>query len=115
MMDKLKLAAAVLIVAIGVGAFYFLAGKPDLIRVLALLAAVGVAVAVALQSTQGQAAWAFAKEARQELRKVVWPARKETVQVTLVVFAMVVLVALFLWGVDWLLLKGVKALTGQGA
>ncbi|UCH54269.1 MAG: preprotein translocase subunit SecE [Pseudomonadota bacterium] len=115
MMDKLKLVAAVLIVAIGVGAFYYLSDKPDLIRVLALLAAIAVAVAVALQSTPGKAAWEFAKESRQELRKVVWPARKETVQVTLVVFAMVVVIALFLWGVDWILLKGLQALTGQRA
>lgn len=115
MADKLKLVAAVLIVAIGIAAFYYLGDKPDLIRVLALLAAIALAVVVAYQSAPGKAAWEFAKESRQELRKVVWPARKETVQVTLVVFGLVVLVALFLWVVDWALLKALKALTGQGA
>jgi preprotein translocase subunit SecE len=50
-----------------------------------------------------------------ELRKVVWPTRKDTVQITLVVVAMVVFVALFLWIIDWGLLAAVKALTGQGA
>ncbi len=115
MADKLKLLAAVLIVAIGIAVFYYLGDKPDLIRVLALLAAIALAVVVAYQSAPGKAAWEFAKESRQELRKVVWPARKETVQVTLVVFGLVVLVALFLWVVDWVLLKALKALTGQGA
>jgi preprotein translocase subunit SecE len=115
MADKLKLIFAVLIVAIGIGAFYYLGDKPDLVRVLTLLAAGAVAVAVALQTTQGKAAWEFAKGARLELRRVVWPTNKETMQVTLVVFVLVVLVSLFLWAVDWGLLKLVQTLTGQGA
>jgi preprotein translocase subunit SecE len=80
-----------------------------------VLAAVVVAAVVALQSAPGKAALEFAKGARQELRKVVWPERKETMQMTLIVFAMVVVIALFLWVVDWGLLKLVRSLTGQGA
>jgi preprotein translocase subunit SecE len=114
MADKLKLVVAVLIIAIGVGAFYYFADKPDVVRALIVLAACGLAVAVALQSTQGRAAWEFAKGARQELRKVVWPPNKETVQVTLIVFVLVILIAIFLWGVDWGLHKAVRLLTGQG-
>jgi preprotein translocase subunit SecE len=115
MADKLKLLAAVLIFAIGVGGFYYFGDKPDYLRVAMVLVAAGIAVAVALQTTVGRAALEFAKGSRQEMRKVVWPERKEATQMTLVVFAMVVLVALFLWVIDWGLLKIVRALTGQGA
>ena len=115
MADKLKLVLAVLIVVGGIGGFYYFGDKPDLVRVATLLAAGALAVAVAMQTAVGTAAWEFAKGSRQELRKVVWPAHKETVQMTLVVSALVVLVALFLWFVDWGLLKIVRALTGQGA
>jgi len=114
MADKLKLVVAVLIVGIGVGAFYYLGDKPDLVRVLAILAACGVAAAVALQTSQGRAAWEFAKGSRAELRKVVWPSNKETAQVTLVVIVLVILVAIFMWGVDWFLHKAITLLTGQG-
>ena len=110
--DNLKLALAVLILAGGIVGFYYLETQSDLVRVLAVLAAVGVAAGVALLSAPGQAAWEFAKGARTELRKVVWPSSKETFQVTLMVFVIVILIALFLWVVDWGLLEIVTALTG---
>ena len=110
--DKLKLGLAVLILAGGIGAFYYLGDKPDLVRVGAMLGAAVLAVVVAMQSAQGKAAWEFAKGSRMELRKVVWPSNKETMQVTLVVLGLVILIALFLWLVDWILLEGVQALTG---
>lgn len=114
MADKLKLTLAMLVVIIGIGGFYYLGDKPDLIRLATLLAAAAVAVVVAMQSAAGRDAWEFAKGARMELRKVVWPARRETMQMTLVVFVLVILVALFLWAVDWALLKLLQAVTGQG-
>ena len=80
-----------------------------------VLGAAGLAALVALQTAMGRAAWEFAKISRQELRKVVWPTRKETMQVTLVVFGLVVVAALFLWVVDWGLLKMMKVITGPGA
>ncbi len=115
MADILKIFAAVLILAVGIGGFYYFGDKPDWLRVLMVLGAAALAALVALQTAMGRAAWEFAKVARQELRKVVWPTRKETMQVTLVVFGLVVLVALFLWIVDWGLLKMMRVLTGPGA
>jgi preprotein translocase subunit SecE len=111
----LKLFAGVLILAIGIGGFYYFGNQPDWARVLMVLVAVGVGALVAAQTAVGRATWEFAKVSRQELRKVVWPTRKETMQVTLVVFGLVVLVALFLWVVDWGLLKIMRVLTGPGA
>ncbi|KPK72550.1 MAG: hypothetical protein AMJ84_03885 [Acidithiobacillales bacterium SM23_46] len=115
MADILKIFAAVLILAVGIGGFYYFGDKPDWLRVLMVLGAAALAALVALQTAMGRAAWEFSKVARQELRKVVWPTRKETMQVTLVVFGLVVLVALFLWIVDWGLLKMMRVLTGPGA
>jgi preprotein translocase subunit SecE len=62
-----------------------------------------VAGAVALQTTRGQAFFELAKEARIEIRKVVWPTRQETTQTTLIVVAVVLVMALLLWGLDALL------------
>jgi preprotein translocase subunit SecE len=111
--DRIKLLLAVLALAAGIGGYYYLGDKAMLLRVVVLLGALIVTVAIAMQTTIGRSAWAFAKEAQVELRKVVWPSRKETVQVTLLVVAMVVIASLFLWIVDWGLLAAVKALTGQ--
>ncbi len=84
----------------------------------ALRAAVGivvlaVALLLALQTSAGRQVWIFAKGARIELRKVVWPTRQETIQTTLVVVAMVVFAALVLWGFDTLFFWLVGWLTGQ--
>lgn len=115
MADKIKIALAAIIVVAGVVAFYYLGDRPAIVQWGALLVAVAVAIVVFAQTAAGKATWEFAKSARGELRKVVWPSNKETIQVTLVVFGMVVLVALFLWVVDWGLLKTMRALTGRGA
>ena len=111
--DKIKLAAAVLIVAIGIGAFYYFGDQSGLSRGLILLGAATTAIMLAMFSTPGQAAWGFSRESYRELQKVVWPTRKETLQMTLVVIVIVLVAALFLWIVDWGLLKIVKAVTGQ--
>ena len=110
--DKLKLILAVLIVISGIGGFYYFGDKAELIRWAALLAAFVVAIILAAPTALGRSAWEFIKGARLELRKVIWPTKKETMQVTLVVFVMVVLVAVYMWVIDWGLHKIVKVVTG---
>jgi preprotein translocase subunit SecE len=110
--DKLKLILAVLIVAGGIGGFYYFDDKPDLVQVAIILAAAVLAVVVVAPTEFGRSAWEFTKGARLELRKVVWPARKETMQVTLIVFVMVILVAVYMWAIDWGLHKIVRVVTG---
>ena len=101
--DLLKwLVVAALVIAGVVGNQYFSA-EPILYRVLALLVVAVVAGFVALQTSKGQAFWVLAKEARVEIRKVVWPTRQETTQTTLIVVAVVLVMSLLLWGVDSLL------------
>jgi preprotein translocase subunit SecE len=96
------LLVALLVVAAVVGNQYFSA-EPILYRVLALLVVAAVAGFVALQTAKGQAFSLLAKEARVEIRKVVWPTRQETTQTTLIVVAVVLVMALVLWGLDSLL------------
>lgn len=114
MWDKTKLAIAVLLFAAGVVGFYFFADQALLYRVLGLLVIAGVSLAIAVQTQPGAEAWGFGRTAMVEVRKVVWPSRKETVQTTLLVFVMVVIVGLMLWLFDTLLLWVVRTLTGQG-
>ncbi|MGU0694172.1 preprotein translocase subunit SecE [Pseudomonas aeruginosa] len=101
--DLLKwLLVAVLVVVAVVGNQYFSA-QPILYRVLGILVLVVIAAFLALQTAKGQAFFSLAKEARVEIRKVVWPSRQETTQTTLIVVAVVLVMALLLWGLDSLL------------
>lgn len=113
MTEKIKLALALLLVAAGLGAFYMLAEQAMVLRVLAVIVGLGAAVAIMLTTSMGQAAFAFSKDSLAEARKVVWPTRKETIQTTLAVFALVVVMGIFLWIVDVGLLWGVKFLMGR--
>ena len=111
-MDTVKLALAVLMLAAGIGGFYYYEAYSLLLRVLGLLAVAGVAVAVVMQTMVGRKVWSFASDARTEVRKVVWPSRQETIQTTLIVFAMVLVMGIILWLVDMALMAIVRSVTG---
>ncbi|AFN79456.1 preprotein translocase subunit SecE [Stutzerimonas nitrititolerans] len=98
---KWLVVAALVVVAV-VGNQYY-AAEPILYRVIALLVVAVVAALVALQTAKGRASFTLLKEARVEIRKVVWPTRQETTQTTLIVLAVVLVMALLLWGLDSLL------------
>jgi preprotein translocase subunit SecE len=98
--DKAKLAGAAVLLVGGVAAFYLL-GKQDLwLRALALIALLAAAVAMFFTSESGKQLIAFGKDSIRETKKVVWPTRKEAVQMTGYVFAFVFVMALFLWVTD---------------
>lgn len=111
-MDTVKLLVSVLMLGGGIAVFYYLEAQPLWVRLLGLLAVVGVAVFVALQSVPGRSIWNFAVASRTEVRKVVWPSRQETVQTTLIVFAMVLIMGIVLWLFDMLLMAIVRGVTG---
>ena len=113
-MDTAKLAVSVALIVAGIYAFYYFEAYSALLRVIGLLAVVGAAVAVAYQTAIGRRIWQFSLDSRMEVRKVFWPSRQETIQTTLIVFAMVLVVGVVLWLFDMLLMTIVKALTGQG-
>jgi preprotein translocase subunit SecE len=101
--DLLKWLVVVILVVVGVVGNQYYSAQPILYRVLALLAIAAVAAYVGLQTGKGKAFFVLAKEARAEIRKVVWPTRQETTQTTLIVVAVVLVMALLLWGLDSLL------------
>jgi len=98
--DKAKLAAAAVLLLGSFVAFYLLSGKGAVAQWGALLVGVAAAVAVFGVSEPGRHLVAFGRESWRETKKVVWPARKEAIQMTAYVFAFVVVMALFLWLTD---------------
>ena len=102
-LDSIKWLLVVAIVAAGVGGNMYFGAQSLLYRVIALLVLGVIAGFVALQTTKGAEFWKLAKEARVEIRKVVWPTRQEATQTTLIVLAFVLLTALILWGLDSLI------------
>jgi preprotein translocase subunit SecE len=101
--DKAKLVLAGAAVVAGVVGFYALAGQATLIRAAALIGGLVLAIAFAWTSYQGRVFIGFASESVKETKKVVWPSRREAMQITGVVFGFVLVMALFLWGTDKLL------------
>lgn len=98
--DLLKWLVVAALVVLGVVGNQYYSAEPILYRVLALLIMAAAAAFVALQTVKGQAFFGLVKEARVEIRKVVWPTRQETTQTTLIVVAVVLVMALLLWGLD---------------
>ena len=91
-LDSLKLGVAVLILGGGIYAFYHFEEQLLVLRVLALLAVAGISIFIAAQSAMGKSILGFISGAQREVRRVVWPSRAETMQTTLAVVLMVLLV-----------------------
>ena len=115
MADKIKLILAVLLVIAGVAGFYYLKDSATILRVASVLAGLVAAVAVAWTSGPGREFFVYAQESAAETKKVVWPSRKETIQTTGMVLAFVLVMAIFLWIVDALLVWGLQFLMGPVA
>ena len=98
--DKAKLAASAGLVIAAIAGFYLLSKQGALAQWGVLLAGLAAAVGVLLVSEPGRQLIAFGRDAWREVRKVVWPTRKEAGQMTLYVFGFVVIMALFLWLTD---------------
>lgn len=98
--DKAKLGVAVLLVVGGVAAFYLLGAQDLWLRVVALLVLIAAGVGMFFVSEPGRQLTAFGRDSAREVRKVVWPTRKEAMQMTGYVFAFVFVMALFLWLAD---------------
>ncbi|MEE9355518.1 MAG: preprotein translocase subunit SecE [Methylococcaceae bacterium] len=112
--DVLKIFTSVVLVVGGIVSFYFFSELQLIYRVLGIVLLVIVALGLLLTTQGGGRVWSFMVESRQEVRKVVWPSRQETVQTTMMVFAMVFLVGLLLWLLDMFLFWAIRFLTGQG-
>jgi preprotein translocase subunit SecE len=80
--------------------YYGLATQPMMIRLGVLLGGIAIAVGLVAVTPSGKRFLAYARDSVTEVKKVVWPSRKESTQMTLIVFAFVVVMAIFLWSVD---------------
>jgi preprotein translocase subunit SecE len=114
-LDTFKLVLAVVVLLVGVSGFYYYEAQALLYRVLALLAFVIAALGVVYTTRLGQSVIGFGREARAEVRKVVWPTRQETVQTTLMVIVAVIILGILLWMIDMALVSAVQYLTGRGS
>ena len=119
--DIVKQVFSIVLVVAGVAAFYYFSADHAyfkevrlLYRVLGLLVVLSIGIGSVLTTELGKTLLAFAVESRQEVRKVIWPTRDETMRTTPLVFAMVFIVGLILWVLDMFLFWGVRYLTGQG-
>jgi preprotein translocase subunit SecE len=98
--DKAKLGAAVALAIAAVVGFYMLGKQGQIAQWGALLVGLGAAVVVFVTSERGKEFVAFGRDAWREVKKVVWPTRKEAIQMTVYVFAFAVIMAVFLWLTD---------------
>ena len=114
-MDTLKLWLAVLLLSAGIYGFYYFEDQHAVIRALGIIGVAGISIFIAAQTVFGRNILGFVSGANNEVRRVVWPTRAETVQTTLVVLFVVLLLGIFLWLLDMLLLWGVQIMTGQGS
>lgn len=112
-LDWLKWLAIAVLTVVSLAANYYYAQQPWPLRLIAGLVVIAIVIGIALQTQQGIQALSFARESRMELRKVVWPTRQETVQTTMIIAVMVVILALVLWGLDGILVSLIGWLTGQ--
>jgi preprotein translocase subunit SecE len=106
--DRLKLALAVLVIIGGIVGFSVLESKIPLVgRIAVFIGSLILAAIIAWFSEPGRRTIAFAQDSYNEVRRVIWPTRKETIQMTGIVFAFVAVMGLFLWVLDkliaWLL------------
>lgn len=113
-LDTFKLLLAVVVLLAGIAGFYYYEAEGLLYRVLGLLVFVIVALGMVYTTHLGQSVVGFGREARSEVRKVVWPTRQETVQTTMMVIVAVIIIGIFLWLIDMVLVSAVQYLTGQG-
>lgn len=114
-LDVVKQVFSLVFVIAGIAAFYYFSNVTLLYRVLALVGIFIFALGLMFTTQLGRNTWGFVLESRQEVRKVVWPSKEETMRTTLMVFAMVFIVGLFLWFLDMFLFWAIRLLTGQGA
>jgi preprotein translocase subunit SecE len=98
--DKAKMAAAIALVVAALAGFYLLGKQGQLVQWAALIVGLAAAVAVFFTSEPGREFVGFGRDSVKEVKKVVWPARREAIQMTAYVFGFVVVMALFLWLTD---------------
>lgn len=114
-MDIVLLALASLVVVASLVGYYYFEQAPVVLRALGIVLALGVSAALLYRTAIGQFLWQFMLGSRVEMRKVVWPTRQEATQTTLAVFFFLLVMSVFFWGLDFLLLFITRGIMGQGS
>ena len=114
-MDIVLLALASLVVVASLVGYYYFEEAPVVLRALGIVLALGVSAALLYRTAIGQFLWQFMLGSRVEMRKVVWPTRQEATQTTLAVFFFLLVMSVFFWGLDFLLLFITRGIMGQGS
>lgn len=114
-MNTLKWAVVIALIISGILGNYYYSDQSMLVRIIYALGVTLTAMMIALQTSHGKQFWCFVKDSKTELKRVVWPTRPETVQITMIVLIMVTVLGLVLWGVDSILLRAIGWLTGYRA
>ncbi|WP_423821657.1 preprotein translocase subunit SecE [Salinisphaera sp. SPP-AMP-43] len=112
-LDTALLWLAIVVLVLSIAGYYWFTAYADVVRVLGMLAGVVVAALIAFQSSLGKTAWSYVQGSRTELRRMVWPTRRETMQTTLLVVVFVLILAAFIWALDVVLGYAVTLLTGR--
>ncbi len=110
-LDTLKMATAVAILLMSVFSFYYFPELSVLIRVLVVIFSVVMSLLIFFKTQRGLIFWEFLQGSRVEMRKVVWPTKQETIQTTLTVFVFVLVLGIFFWLLDFLLLYITTSIT----
>ena len=110
-LDTLKMASAVAILLSSVFSFYYFSELSVLIRVLVVIFSVILSLMIFFSTQRGIIFWDFIQGSRVEMRKVVWPTKQETIQTTLTVFMFVLVLGIFFWLLDFLLLYITTSIT----
>lgn len=113
-LDTVKMVLSLLVLIGSIVGYYIFDDAHPVVRVLGVVAGAAVSMFILYQTSVGRSWFQHLSLAKREVRQVVWPTRPETVQMTLIVFVVVILVGIFLWLVDMFFLWAVKLLTGQG-
>jgi preprotein translocase subunit SecE len=103
--DLLFGGVSILLLIIGIGGNYYFAAQSVLLRLVVLLVMAAVVIFLLYKTAMGQKAWGYWQEVLIEVKKVVWPTKKETIQSTVGVLAMVFIMGIFLWSIDAVLVR----------
>ncbi len=113
-LDTMKMGLSLLVLLGSIIGYYVFNEAHPVARVLGVVAGAVISMFILYQTSVGRSWFQYLSLAKREVRQVVWPTRPETVQMTLIVFVVVILMGIFLWLVDMFFLWAVKLLTGQG-
>lgn len=113
-LDTVKIILSLAVLVGSLVGYYMFPDIHPVLRVLGVVIGVAFAIFILYQTSVGKNWFHYLSLAKREVRQVVWPTRPETVQMTLIVFVIVILMGIFLWLVDMFFLWAVKLLTGQG-